>query len=138
MPTTVTTTAQRRAAKQQLLADLQEGYTVQATHARALIPWNQVTIYRLQKRLQADPLTALEDGRHGHPFKLRGEARQWTLDFCRKAPHTASHLVQAALHERFGLLVSISQLNRFRAAHGISSRKREKKAGSGPNRGASA
>lgn len=73
MITTVTTTAQRRAAKQQLLSDLQEGYTVQETQDRALIPWHQVTIYRLRKRLQADSLTALEDGRHGHPSKLRGK-----------------------------------------------------------------
>jgi transposase len=83
-------------------------------------------MYRLQKRLQADPLTALEDGRHGHPNKLRGEARQWVLDFCRDVPQTASHVVQAALQERFGLLVSISQLNRCRAAHGISSRRQGK------------
>jgi hypothetical protein len=51
------------------------------------------------------------------------------LEFCRNAPHTASHVVQWALHERFGLLISISQPNRFRAAHGISSQRREKKQG---------
>ena len=132
---TILTPAQRRAAKHQLLTDLQEGYTVQEVQTRAVIPWHQVTIYRLRKRLQADPLSALEDGRHGHPVKLRGEVCQWTLDFCQQAPHTASHVVQAALQERFGLLVSISQLNRFRAAHGISSRSRGEKAGSSPNRG---
>jgi len=73
---TILTPAQCRAAKHQLLADLQEGYMVQEVHSRALIPWHPVTIYRLQKRLQTDPLTALDDGRHRHPFKLRGEARK--------------------------------------------------------------
>lgn len=125
MTPTVKTPAQRRAAKHQILADLQEGYSVQETHRRA--PLHPTTIYRLRQRLQVDPLTALLDGRHGHPIKLRGDARQWVLDFCRDAPHPASHVVQAALHERFGLLVSINQLNRFRAAHGISSRRRGKK-----------
>ena len=110
--------AQRRAAKQQLLADLQDGYSVQETQARAVIPCHPATIYRLRQRLQADPVTALEDGRHGHPVKLRGEVRDWLLAFCQETPHTPSHVVQAALQEHFGLLVSISQLNRFRAAHG--------------------
>jgi transposase len=133
MLTKVTTPAQRRAAKHQILADLQEGYSVQEAHHRAALPLHSVTIYRLRQRLQADPLTALDDGRHGHPIKLRGEVSQWVLEFCGNAPHTASHVVQRALYERFGLLISISQLNRFRAAHGISSRRRGKKAGTGPN-----
>ena len=134
MQTTVTL-AQRRAAKQQLLADLQEGFSVQETQARALIPCHQATIYRLRQRLQADPAMALDDGRHGHPIKLRGEVCDWLVAFCQETPRTPSHLVQVALHERFGLLVSISQLNRFRAAHGISSRTRGKKVGRSPDRG---
>jgi transposase len=137
MPTIVPL-AQQRAAKQQLLADLQEGFSVQETQARSVISWHPATIYRLRKRLQADPVTALDDGRHGHPIKLRGEERDWLVTFCRETPHAPSHLVQGALHERFGLLVSVSQLNRVRAALGLSSRKRGKKGSSSLNRGISA
>lgn len=132
---TIMTAEARRAAKQQLLADLQNGYSVQETWARANIPWHPATIYRLRQRLQADPALALEDGRHGHPAKLRGEVRDWLVAFCQTAPHTASHQVRAALQERFGLLVSISQLNRVRAALGLSSRRRGEKAGSRLDRG---
>jgi hypothetical protein len=74
---TTVTPAQRRAAKHQLLADLQEGYSVQEKQTRALIPWHQATIYRLRQRFQADSLTAMVDGRHGHPIKLRGEVCQY-------------------------------------------------------------
>jgi transposase len=126
MPTTVTL-AQRRAAKQQLLTDLQEGYSVQETQTRAVIPWHQATIYRLRQRLQADPVTALDDGRHGHPIKLRGDVCEWLVTFCQETPHTPGHLVQGALRERFGLLVSISQLNRVRAALKLGSRAQGKK-----------
>jgi transposase len=126
---TTVTPAQRRAAKQQLLADLRNGYSVQETQARAVIPCHPATIYRLSQRLQTDPATALDDGRHGHPLKLRGEVRDWLVAFCQETPHTPSHIVQALLQERFGLLVSISQLNRFRAAHCISSRRRGEKSG---------
>jgi transposase len=133
---TTVTPAQRRAAKQQLLADLQNGYSVQETQARASIPCHPATIYRLRQHLQTDPVTALEDGRHGHPVKLRGEVRDWLVALCQEKPHTPSHIVQAVLQERFGLLISVSQLNRFRAAHGISSRRRGEKAGNGLDRGA--
>ena len=126
---TIMTAEARRAAKQQLLADLQDGYSVQETRARASLPWHPVTIYRLQQRLRANPALALEDGRHGHPVKLRGEVRDWLVAFCQAAPHMPSHAVQVALQERFGLLVSISQLNRVRAVLGLSSRTRGKKTG---------
>jgi len=133
---TIITAEARRAAKQQLLVDLQDGYSVQETRARANIPWHPATIYRLRQRLQADPALALADGRHGHPVKLRGEVRDWLIRFCQAAPHTPSQVVQAALQERFGLLVSVSQLNRVRAALGLSSRRRGKKAGNSLDRGA--
>jgi transposase len=133
MPTIPST--QRRTAKESLLVDLQQGYSVPQAHTRAAIPLHRTTIYRFRRRVQANPVAALEDGRHGHPIKLRGEVRDWLVGFCQETPRTPSHSVQAALLERFGLLVSISQLNRFRAAHGLSSRRRGKKAGSSPDRG---
>lgn len=133
---TTVTPAQRRAAKQHLLADLQNGYSVQETQARAVIPCHPATIYRLRQRFRADPVTVLEDGRHGHPVKLRGEVRAWLVALCQEKPHTPSHIVQAALQGRFGLLISVSQLNRFRAAHGISSRRRGEKTGNRLDRGA--
>jgi transposase len=125
MPTI--TLDQRRAAKEHLLADLQRGCSVPEAHRRTTIPLHRTTIYRFRQRVQADPAVALADGRHGHPVKLRDQVRDWLVAFCQEAPRTPSHLVQVALHERFGLLVSISQLNRFRAVHGISSRMRGKK-----------
>jgi transposase len=133
MPTI--TPDQRRAAKEHLLADLQHGCSVPEAHRRAPILLHRTTIYRFRQRVHADPVAALEDGRHGHPVKLRGEVRDWLVAFCQETPHTPSHMIQAALQERFGLLVSISQLNRVRAALGLSSRRRGKKAGSRLDRG---
>ena len=52
-------------------------------------------------------------------------------DYCRHAPWTPSSVIQTLLQERFGVNVSISQVNRVRAALGISnhpeSRLQEKK-----------
>jgi len=50
------------------------------------------------------------------------KSREFLETMCREAPHTPSHVVQAALQERFGLLVSIGHLNRVRAELGVGSR----------------
>jgi hypothetical protein len=48
------------------------------------------------------------------------EARAFLEAYCRKAPHTPSSALQPVLQERFELHVSSSQINRVRAALGIS------------------
>ena len=54
--------AQRRAAKQQLLADLQNGYSVQETQTRVAILCHPATIYRLRQRRQTDPVIVDREG----------------------------------------------------------------------------
>ena len=78
--------------------------------------------YRLVHAVRTRGDVALADGRHGHPSKLRGEARNFLEEQCRQAPSTPSSTLQEELRERFDLSVSISQLNRVRAALGISNR----------------
>jgi hypothetical protein len=58
----------------------------------------------------------LTEGRHGHPSKLRGEVRTFLEETCRQAPSTPSHEIQTQLAERFALRISVSQINRVRAA----------------------
>jgi hypothetical protein len=62
----------------------------------------------------------LAEQRHGHPAKLRGEVLVWMLDYCQSHPFVSSSTVQRCVSERFGLSVSVSQLNRVRAAHRLS------------------
>ncbi len=58
MPTI--TPDQCRAAKASLLADLQRGYSVLEAHRRVTIPLHRTTLYRFRRRMQADPVAALE------------------------------------------------------------------------------
>jgi transposase len=73
---------------------------------------------------------ALAEKRHGHPIKLRGEVLTFLLDYCQNHVSVASCEVQHLVAERFNLSVSVSQLNRVRAAHELSRKNppREKKA----------
>ena len=120
---------QRRAAKAQLVAGMQAGYSWQTAAAEAGVRTSQSNAYRLWGAFRQRGEMALEDGRHGHPSKLRGEARTFLEERCRQEPQTLSSTIQAALRERFDLCVSISQINRVRAALGVSNHSQSQQPG---------
>ncbi len=113
---------ERRAAKRQMIALMQAGHTWQGAATMAGVQLGRSAAYQLLRNVRLRGEAALQDGRHGHPAKLRPPVRKWLETTCREAPHTPSHVVQAALQERFGLQVSIGHLNRVRAELGLGSR----------------
>lgn len=124
---------QRRAAKAHFIAGMQCALSWQEAAAQAGLQISQATAYRLLSRFRTEGAGALEDGRHGHSFKLREPVRQWLAEYCRASLACTSWTVQAALFERFGVWISIPHLNRVRAALGDSrgsERVGEKSAGS--------
>ncbi len=114
---------QRRAAKRQMVALMQVGHSWQEAATMAGVQLGRSAAYQLLHNVRLRGEAALQDGRHGHPAKLRPPVREWLETTCREAaPHTPSHVIQAALQERFGILVSIGHLNRVRAELGVGSR----------------
>jgi transposase len=111
---------QYRTAKARLVALMQAGQSWQVAKASAGVQTSQSTAYRLLQVVRKQGEVALLDGRHGHPSKLRGEARTFLEEHCRRAPHTPSSVIQTLLQERFDRRVSVSQINRVRAALGVS------------------
>ncbi len=116
------TSEEQHAAKQQVLAAFEHGCSVQNLLRTTSVPLHRATLYRLRQRFQTDPETALSDGRHGHPSKLRGDVRAWLEGYCQAAPGCSSRAVQTALYERFAVRVSIAHLNRVRATLGLGRR----------------
>ncbi len=110
----------RHAAKAQMVALMQAGQLWQEAAGQAGVQTSRTAAYRLLQRMRIEGTAALEDQRHGHPTKLRQPVRDWLAAFCRAAPASTGRAVQAALVEQFGLEVSISQVNRLRAALGVS------------------
>src|SRR6266702_5256855 len=106
-------------AKACLVSCMQEGHSWQVAKAQVGLQLSQSNAYRLWRAFRERGETALSDGRHGHPSKLRGTARAFLEEQCRQAPHLSSTTLQAELHEQFGLNVSISQINRVRAMLGL-------------------
>jgi len=126
----------RQVARREIVRQVEQGLTASEARRHCPVPMHHTTVYRLLKRVQAEGEYAFIERRHGHPTKLRGEVLTWMLDHCQSHPSTSSADVQRRLSERFGLWVSVSQLNRVRAAHGLSRQAlpREKKAENRPHR----
>ncbi len=128
MPPTVSQ-EQRQVAKRQLIEQIEHGASVQQARSHSAILMHRATVYRLLKRVRAEGETAYRDERHGHPIKVRGEVRALLIEVCQATPSISSPVVQQAIQERFGLCISVSQLNRVRASLGLSRKlpPREKK-----------
>jgi transposase len=120
---------QRQEAREQFIAAMLEGRTFREVSAGSSPPVKRAMAYRLLRAVRAKGKSALQDGRHGHPSKLRGEARAFLEASCREAPSMLSSTLQAALRERFDLQVSVSQINRVRATLGVSNPSRASRQG---------
>lgn len=107
-------------ATAQMIARMQDGQSWQEAARQAGVQTSRTATYRLLQRVRTEGAAALEDQRHGHPTKVREPVRQWLVQFCRAAPEVTGRTVQAVLLEHFHLEVSISQVNRLRAALGVS------------------
>ena len=111
--------ADYRTAKATMIASMDEGYPWQQAATKAGVVVSRATAYRLWLRAWRDGPSCLDDGRHGHPAKLREPIRQWLVAACTAAPTTSSPALQTAIHDRFGITVSVRQINRVRAALGV-------------------
>jgi transposase len=109
------------AAKGQLVALMQAGHHWHEAAAMAGVHIGRSAAYQLLRNVRLRGEVALQDGRHGHPAKLRPQVREFLETMCREAPYIPSHVLQAALQERFGLMVSIGHLNRVRDELGVGS-----------------
>jgi transposase len=112
--------SQHWAARERLVTAMLEGHSFQDVNRGSPVPVKRAMAYRLLRAVRTKGSIALQDGRHGHPSKLRAEARAFLEASCRETPCMSSRTLQAALQERFNLQVSVSQINRVRAALGVS------------------
>jgi|SRR5450755_1981911 transposase len=107
-------------ARVQIVEAMEQGLSWHEAVEQTGLQISQSTAYRLRQRMRQAGKQALQEGRHGHPAKLRGEVREWLEEMCQQAPTTPSHQRAEQLAKQFALPISVSQLNRVRAALGIS------------------
>jgi transposase len=109
---------QRRAAKRHMLELMQAGQSWQEAAARVGIQTSRSTAYRWLQEFRTRGEAAFQDGRHGHPAKVRPPVLHWLESRCQTASQAPSSELQRELQEQYGVLISISHLNALRATHG--------------------
>jgi len=105
MPSTVSP-QQRRAAKRQMIEQIEQGASVQQARHYSEVRMHRATVYRLLKRVRTQGEAAYTDGRHGHPIKLCGEVRAFLIEMCQGSPSVSSPVVQHACVGYFAYLFS--------------------------------
>ena len=111
-----------RTARLQVIGRMFAGQSWQTAVSQSQLHISRSTAYRLVKlaRDEDKVAKAFLDDRHGHPYKVTEPVRVWLVDGCTQNPQMASSRVQAELQSRFGVAVSVSQINRVRAKLGVS------------------
>jgi transposase len=111
-----------RKGRLQLIESMFAGHSWQSAVAQSQLNVSRATAYRLRQlaRDEEKAERAFLDDRHGHPYKLTEPVQAWLSEFCTSHPQIASSRVQSELQSRFGVAVSVSQINRVRAKLGVS------------------
>jgi transposase len=115
---------ERRRAKERFVTAMLCGRPWEVAAQDAAISPSRATAYRWAAAARSGGLNSMTEGRHGHASKLRAPVRAWMVAYCRASPQVTSRTVQGALAERFGVVVSVRQINYVRAALGVSRRPR--------------
>jgi transposase len=111
-----------RKGRLQLIEYMFAGHPWQSAVAQSKLNVSRATAYRLRQLARDEEKAELAflDDRHGHPYKLTEPVQAWISEFCTDHPQVASSRVQSELQSRFGVAVSVSQINRVRAKLGVS------------------
>jgi transposase len=111
-----------RKGRLQLIEAMFAGHSWQSAVAQSQLNVSRATAYRLRQlaRDEQKAASAFLDDRHGHPYKLTEPVQAWISEFCTTDAQTPSSQVQRELKSRFGVVVSVSQINRLRAKLGVS------------------
>jgi len=112
----------QRKGRLQLIESMFAGHSWQSAVAQSQLNVSRATAYRLRQLARDEDKAELAflDDRHGHPYKLTEPVQTWISEFCTTNPHVASSRIQQELQSRFGVAVSVSQINRVRAKLGVS------------------
>jgi transposase len=110
---------QRFAAKKQMMVLMQAGHPWQEAARIAGVRTSRSTAYRWFQQFRTQGEATLRDGRHGHIAKMRKPIQEWLQARCCQEPSLPSSSLQKELNTHCGVLVSITHLNRIRAAQGL-------------------
>ena len=121
-----------RATRLQLIRHMFAGQSWQTAVAESQLHISRATAYRLVQQARNEDKATMPflDDRHGHPYKVTEPVQVWINEMCSENRQLPSSQVQSELKSRFGIVVSVSQINRVRAMLGVSNQWRGRAQGS--------
>lgn|SRR5579871_1506087 len=103
-------------AKIQVGRAMLEGHGWREAVQAAGVQMSRATAYRLRQRMLSRGEDGIGERRQGQPTKVCGAIRAWLEAYYQQHPHATGKTVQALLEEQSGVRVSVTHLNRLRAA----------------------
>jgi|SRR5215469_6391163 len=114
----------KQEAKKVLVELMQAGYSWKEASEKAGLNTTRPTAYSWWKKYREQGEGSLQDGRQGHVGKMRDPIVRWLEMVCSQEPSISSTEIQQRLKDQFDVLISITHLNRTRAAHGWTRKKK--------------
>jgi len=108
--------ADQAVAKMQAGRAMLQGRSWREAMQAAGLQMSRATAYRLRQRMLARGEDGMGEQRQGHPTKVCGAVRTWLEGYYQQHPHATGKAVQALLEAQSGVRVSVTHLNRLRAA----------------------
>lgn len=112
--------------KRQVVELMLAGHHWQEATEQIGVRVSESTAYRWVRNWRQAGDAGLEDGRHGHTYKMTPEIRAWIKEYCGHARHTPSSQVRKMIKEEFKVEISRGHLNRVRAELGVSRPKKSR------------
>jgi transposase len=117
---------QEQGARQVMVELMQAGYNWRKAAEQAGLEVSESTAYYWLRKYRKQGEEGLIDERHGHRGKVSLSVLQWMEALCKSDPYISSSAIQKQLKEQMKSSLSLTHLNRMRAAHGWT-RQRKKK-----------
>jgi transposase len=107
------------ACKQQAMKLMDAGHSWQEANEQSGLNYSKSGIQRLYRDWKERGDEALEDNRHGHPYKVSSEVRDWLIERCQDDPERRSPQLVEEIKSSFGVELHHDYVNLLRNQLGL-------------------
>jgi transposase len=107
------------ARKQQAMELMNAGHSWQEANEQSGLNYSRQGVQRLYREWQDRGDEALEDNRHGHPYKVTDKVKEWLVDQCQNEPEAYAPQLVAKIEAEFEVELHHDYVNLLRNQLGL-------------------
>ena len=107
------------ARKQQAMELMKAGHSWQEANEQSGLNYSRQGVQRLYREWQNRGGEALEDNRHGHPYKVSDEVKEWLVEQCRNGPEAYAPQLVVEIEAEFEVVLHHDYVNLLRNQLGL-------------------